>query len=153
MSITLLDDCNAIVLRTTNSAYAFCWGEAQAPLRHLHWGTPVSDDDVRALITVDPTTRSGITSGSPRAFVEEFPFAGGLRREEVAIKLELSDGVRSLDLAVHDVEVTAQHSVLATLVDTHYPVQVELQYRLDESADAIVRSARITNTGAEPLHV
>lgn len=153
MSITLLDDCHAIVLRTTDSVYAICWAQPDAPLRHLHWGPPVSDDDVRALITIDPTTRSGITAGSPRAVLEEFPYAGGLRREEVAIKLELSDGVRSLDLAVRDVAVTGQHSVLVTLVDTFYPVRLELLYRLDESADAIVRSASITNTGAAPLHV
>ncbi len=154
MPISLLTDERLVVLRTAGSAYAFCWNQLTTPLRHLHWGAPVTDDDVRSLIAVDQLTRrSTSTATVPRAFLEEYPFAGGLRREEVTVKLEMPDGVRALDLTVRDVAMTDPDRVLVTLVDSYYPVRVELRYRIDESADAIVRSASITNTGSEPLHV
>jgi alpha-galactosidase len=157
MSITRLDDCHAAVLRTTRSSYAFAWNQPDMPLRHLHWGTPITDDDVRALTIIDPRVRfNSSTAARPRASAEEFPVWGGLRREEVALKLEMPDGVRSLELGVQDVRISGagtQGAITVVLADTHYPVRVELGYRVDEAADAIVRSARIINAGAEPLTV
>lgn len=153
MLVTRLDDCNAVVLRTTESSYAFCWAQPNLPLRHLHWGGPITDADVRALTSTEPQVRVSTSAAArPRASVEEYPVWGGLRREEVALKLEMPDGVRSVELAIRDVQVT-DVGVVVSLADTHYPVQVELSYRVDEASDAIVRSARITNGGEAPLFV
>lgn len=160
MSVTRLDDCCAVVLRTDRTAYAFCWGAHDIPgipattLRHLHWGAPLTDADVRALTSTDPGVRIGTsTAATPRASVEEYPFWGGLRREEVALKMEMPDGVRSLDLVVEQVRVVGEVEVMVVLTDSHYPLRLELTYRVDQESDAVVRSARIINTGEAALIV
>ena len=153
MSVTRIDDCRAVVLRTAESAYAFCWGQPTTPLRHLHWGGPVTDADVRALSMSDTNRRVATsTAASPRASTEEFPAWGGLRREEVAVKLEMADGVRSIDLCTRDVRAT-DDGVTVTLADTYYPVELELHYRCDVESNAIIRTASITNHGDAPIFV
>lgn len=172
MPVTLLDDSCAVILRTRAGAYAFCWGDGapDTPLRHLHWGPPVTDNDIRALTSRQPDVRIPTsTAARPRGSREEYPFWGGLRREEVALKLDMPDGVRNLDLVVEDVRLlpadithTAHtgrpshldgEAVVVTMTDTHYPVRIQLTYRIDEAADAVIRSAAIINTGDQPLMV
>ena len=153
MSVTHLEDCDAVVLRTARTSYAFCWAQKTTPLRHLHWGGPLTDADVRALTQIDPAVRRNTTTAArPRASTEEYPVFGGLRREEVALKLEMPDGVRSLDLAMHDIRITDDDVVLI-LADTYYPVHVELSYRLDHASDAIIRTARVVNEGDASIFV
>ena len=152
-AVTVLQDDRLVVLRTERTAYAFTWNDPHTALRHLHWGCPVTDDDVRALVMDPQNVRvASSTMARPRSAAEELPVWGGLRREEVALKLAMPDGVRGLDLAFDGVDRT-DDSVSVRLVDTHYPVEILLRYRVDAPADAIVRDLVVTNTGQEPVLV
>ncbi len=153
MSVSVLQDRRLAVLRGASVCYAFAWGEDDVPLRHLHWGGPVSDDDLDGLRDEPRSVRRATsTAARPRAHEEELPVWGGLRREEVAIKVEHADGVRGLELRVREVRVEGEQ-VVAELEDVHYPVRLRLTWEVDEESDAVVRTASVANTGAEPLVV
>lgn len=134
------------LLHGSTSTYALTWADDRMPLRHLHWGAPITD--VASLLTVDDFPRPFGAVPRPRAAHEEYPCWGGLRREPMALKITMPDGVRSLDLAVDDWEAD-DASLRLTLRDHHYPCAVLLEYLLDADHDAIVRRATITNEGTD----
>ncbi|NNG35764.1 alpha-galactosidase [Nakamurella aerolata] len=102
MPISLLAENSVAVLRTDHASYAVSWDRRSTddtPVRHLHWGAPITDADAVALAAVDEQQRrSTSTAAKPRAHSEEYPFFGGLRREPEALKITFADGVRALDL-------------------------------------------------------
>lgn len=148
MTITILEDRRVALLHGEHSSYALAWDDPTSPLRHLHWGRRLDEKDAEALLTQQPSPWPFGAISRPRSSFEEFPVWGGLRREEVALKVTMPDGVRSLDLAVD--AVGADHDTLTvTLRDTHYPVSVELAYTLDAGADAITRRATVRHDGTE----
>lgn len=162
MPITVLRAEKVALLQAASVAYAFTWDESPdstAPLRHLHWGGPITEQDAIALAQVPPaeTNRRHPTNtvAQPRAAAEEYPAWGVMRREESALAVELPDGVRMLSLAVAGVEQTeapdGRPGLTISLQEQHYPLQVHLDHLLDEESGAITRSARIVNAGDEPV--
>jgi alpha-galactosidase len=145
------------LLRGGAMAYAFVVGREPAldepVLRHLHWGAPITSADVTVLAEREPHRRrpSGAWS-RPRAHDEEYVAHGGLRRDEAALVVEFADGVRDLRLAVREHHASGD-TVTVVLADDHYPFEVELTYRVLADVDAIVRTTRLRNTGAEPVTV
>jgi alpha-galactosidase len=75
-----------------------------------------------------------------------------LRRDEAALVVEFADGVRDLRprLTRHEVDGDTLRIVLT---DDHYPLDIELTYRVLADVDAIVRTTRLHNTGADPITV
>lgn len=203
MPITLLAENSLAVLRTDHASYALSWDRRSTddtPLRHLHWGAPITDADAVALAALDEQQRRATsTAAKPRAHTEEYSFFGGLRREPEALKITFADGVRALDLqlageprvvgsldAAADVGGSPDTSTTGTgdvdrapagasdpalgerlvveLVDSYYPIKVNLSYRVHEAGDAVIRSAVIEHVrhteadatgsgtgGAEPI--
>lgn len=147
MTIHIDRDRRTAILQTQSSSYVLAWDSDSTPLRHLHWGARLEPDDIPALLTITPADAYLGGLSRPRSSTEEYPVWGGLRREEVACKVTMPDGVRSLDLEVTDVEVA--DTLVVTLRDRHYPVEVALTYRVDEDADSITRQAAIRNVGSD----
>lgn len=145
-------DQRVAVLSGSGFSYAFRWDDEHTPLRHLHWGGPISLPDAVALAALPPLEhrRTG-TESQPRGHEEEYPARGGLRRDELALRLSHADGDRSLDLEVVDV-AEVDEGVVVRLRDRKEPVTVTLSYRVREGG-ALVRGASITNEGPEPVTV
>jgi len=155
MSIERLAD--GYLLRGDHVAYAFTLHEDagldEPVLRHLHWGAPITADDVAALAARVPDRRrpSGAWS-RPRAHEEEFVAQGALRRDEPALVVEFADRVRDVRLRLVDHGLD-DDTLRILLNDVHYPLEVELTYRVLAGVDAIVRTTRLRNTGTEPMLV
>lgn len=145
------------LLHSAHMAYAFTMhpdaGLDEPVLRHLHWGAPITAGDVAVLGDREPHRRrpSGAWS-RPRAHDEEYVAQGGLRRDEPGLVVEFGDRVRDLRLGLRGHTVDGD-TVTVVLADVHYPFEVELTYRVLADVDAIVRTTRLRNTGAEPVTV
>ena len=150
--VELTDD--VALLRTAGSSYAIAFGDELNPVRHLHWGGQISLDDARVLRDRDPELRrrSGAVS-QPRPADEEYPVWGGLRREPVALKVTLPDGVRGIVPTFVSAEQVGDDGLVVTWADAHQPLRVCLHYRVDEAADAISRWATIHNDGDAPVRI
>lgn len=150
--ISLLRDSRVAILHGDEVSYAVTWADEASPLRHLHWGAPLTDADAVLLAGLDRLDhrRTG-TESAPRAHDEEYPAWGGLRREDVALKITMADENRSLDLVFDSIE-SDREQLTVTLRDSSYPIVVRLDYRL-AATGAIERRAAVRNDGAETVTV
>ena len=138
------------VLNTRNTAYAFGLDEL-GYLEHVYWGArlPANSD-------YEGADAFGRRLNFERYSHEEYPAWGDYKFNEPCLKARFADGVRAVFLAYAGSAVEHGDGVdtlTVTLADQHYPLQVELIYRVFEAYDLIERSARIINTGGEPVEL
>jgi len=148
------------LLRGAHVGYAFALHPEAAldepVLRHLHWGAPITVADAAALADRDPDrARPSGAWSRPRAHEEELVTLGGLRRDEPVLDVEFADRVRGLALRLvsHGIHGSVDTELRVVLADTHYPLEIELGYRVLADVDAIVRTTTVRNTGAEPVYL
>lgn len=136
------------VLNTQNTSYAFGL-DALGYLEHVYWGA--------LLPTAEDYEGPGAFARriTPERYShEEYPVWGDYKFNEPALKARFADGVRAVFLKLVDSAIEPGDGVdtlTITLADQHYPLQIQLIYRVYENYDLIERSARITNTGSEPV--
>jgi alpha-galactosidase len=142
MGVTVEFDAGSrtFLLRTPRSSYAV--RVVDGSVRHVHWGAPISLD-AAAAIPLRPGGGDGEVVG------EEFPGEGGLRFGPPALVVGFGDGARSVSWRYES------HSPdgAITLVDEHYPVTLELHYRVHGDCDVIERWAVLHNHGDTPVTV
>ncbi len=137
-------------LRTRRTAYAFGL-DSNGYLIHVYWGAklPSTDDFESPEVYARNLFRELYTR-------EEFPIWGDFKYNEPCLKVRFADGVRAAILDYSDSQIEDGNGVSTltiTLTDRHYPLQVALVYRVFEAYDVIERSARIINTGSEPIEI
>jgi alpha-galactosidase len=143
---------NYWILETDSSAYSFGLNNAGI-LTHCYWGArlPAMGDYPPP---VNPREHSSFDP-SPHLTPEEFPGYGALRYIDPALKVTFSDGTR--DVALVYVDYALRDSVNPELVirlkDEHYPLQVNLNYRIHEKYDLIERWISLQNHGETPILV
>jgi alpha-galactosidase len=131
-------------LHTTATTYAFRWDGAA--LRHLHWGPRLTTGQVRALAS-PPAARWLDGDGDD----EELAVEGGARFGPAGLRARFADGTRGLELDYVDTEISGIE-LRISLRDRHFPLQVDLSYRLFEDSDIIERCLTLRHAGqSDPI--
>jgi alpha-galactosidase len=83
----------------------------------------------------------------------EYPAWGSLYYREPCLKATFADGVRDTRLVYHEhrIEEGEVPKLVIILRDSHYPLRVELYYRLFEEQNLVERYAVVTNGGETPI--
>jgi alpha-galactosidase len=130
------------LLSTPNSAYALRLAADDTPT-HVYWGAPLSLTDVTSL----PRQRSSFeTSPDP----DELAVAAGPRFGPPSLAVRFADGTAAVEWRYADHEIDGDELVIR-LTDRHYPLSVDLRYRVHDDSDVIERQTTVTNTGTEPI--
>ena len=131
-------------LHTTATTYAFRWDGAA--LRHLHWGQRLTADQVRA-IAGRPAARWLDGDGGD----EELAVEGGARFGPAGLRARFADGTRGLELDYVGTEISGLELQIR-FRDRHFPLRVDLHYRLFDDSDVIERSLTLRHTGeSDPI--
>lgn len=137
-------------IQTHHSSYIFGLNE-RGRLQHMYWGTPVSLEDSVPLLRLQ--AHSSFDAEMERE-VEEYSFWGGVCYSEPSLKVRMPDGVRDLSVRYTGHEIQRQdgkETLVLTLSDQVYPLEVQLLYRVIPEHDLVERSARIVNTGEHDI--
>lgn len=160
----------AWVLETRSAAYVFGLNK-RGVLSHRYWGArlpnrgeyavpaepppmPALPPELLAQIPAEQLALM-LPSGTDPYRFEEYPAFGGLKFTDPCLKLQFADGVRDVVLAYQDYSICESPVPELTihLQDAHYPLQVDLHYRVHDQYDLIERLVTITNSGDTPVAV
>ena len=117
---------------------------ADGVLRHLYWGPPLSLEQAAAVPEPAPVTMTQFEGRQHD--IEELPVEGGARFGVPAVQVRFADGTRGLELgyAGHTID---GGTLRIRFADRHYPIEVDLHYRVHADSDVIERWTSITSTG------
>ena len=147
MGITIDQGRQLFALNTNTTTYAFAVDE-NGLLRHLYWGQNIPHQDL------DIPVLGEISSNDPILDIvqEEFPVFGGMRYKEQCLKVSFADGARDIVYRYKNYE-TKENELIIHLADAHYPLAMEIAYKIYPSEDLIERSVTIANTGEDNIQV
>ncbi|HEY8590039.1 MAG TPA: alpha-galactosidase [Naasia sp.] len=151
-SVRHLPDVPAFALDNDGGTYAFAVGPEGEPLRHLHWGARLTDDDIRDLASASGS-RWRTFDSVPRNHDEELPAWGGQRYDDVALKVTgPGGGGLRLTYAGHSLAAAgAEASLAVRLVDALQEVAVTVHYRLFADSPVLGRRVSIEAIGERRL--
>ncbi len=150
--IELDESSQTFLLTTPASSYALSCDQEASILRHLHWGAPIDLESAVAIGRASDVPLGGerLTWGSELP-LEYVPW-GGQRYDEPSLKVDFPDATRGIEWRVSGHSVKAFEGTWTLgieLRDTHYPLWVDVFYRIFDDADVIERWARVRNVGDE----
>lgn len=152
MSQVYFDEPSRTFLLTTpDSSYALRIGADDSP-RHVHWGAPLTLDQVAALPTHDGLTSSFASTGG-----EEISVEGGARFGVPSLLVRYSDGTRGIEWVYEGHEIDGGH-LHVRLRDRHYPLGCTLHYAVRPDSDIVERSLTLRHLGTagasgEPVEI
>jgi alpha-galactosidase len=137
-------------LQTNKSSYVFGVND-KGRLQHLYWGSPISGEDCSPLLKLRSHSSFDAEVESE---VEEYSFWGGASYGEPSLKVRMPDGVRDLDVSYtgHEIlELDGKETLIVTLKDKVYPLEISLYYQVVPEYNLIERYAKVTNIGQEDI--
>jgi alpha-galactosidase len=137
ISIEFDQETHTFLLVTPTTSYAV--RIVDDGVRQVHWGSPLTLAQA-ATVPTRPTTADGDIVG------EELPPEGGARFGPPGLVVELPGGVRAVEFAYADHEITADGFRIG-LADRHFPLRLDLHYRGYADSDVIERWATLSHTG------
>jgi alpha-galactosidase len=141
------------LLELATSAYGLSIAGGGPGLRHLHWGAPLSIEQLAAATgPADAIRHSGTVSWADEEPVEYLPSASGKRFEETSLRVEFVDGTRNVEWHVSGHRFD-DSTLVVELEDDYYPLSAELHYRVFPGEDVIERWVRLRNTGTDTIAV
>ncbi|HEV3380053.1 MAG TPA: alpha-galactosidase [Trebonia sp.] len=143
------------LLRTPHSAYGLGVSADGSSVRHLHWGGPIDQEDLRALVATPADGAAERVSWGEEDPVE-FVAWGGLRFDEPSLKVDFADGTRAIEWRYSDYRITEEdgcHTLVVEMRDHSYPLAVEFCYRIFDDNDVIERWALLRHGGDRGLIV
>lgn len=149
MSIQMLDGRKLFLIQTPHATYALAVDGRQR-LRHVYWGAKIS----RPEDLPDLAGQQEAASANRWQAPQEYRTGEGFDFAEPALEAVFSDRVAGAQLAYRGSRIGQENGldVLSiVLEDTHYPLEVTLQYRHYPGTDLISRNSVIRNTGREPI--
>ncbi|HLL66311.1 MAG TPA: alpha-galactosidase [Micromonosporaceae bacterium] len=126
------------LLSTPSTSYAL--RAVDDGLWHVYWGPRLSLPDVAAL-PIRPQGHSDVLG-------EEFPAGGGERFGPTSLVVEFADGTGVVEWTYVGHDIDDGH-LTVTLADRHYPVELELHYRVRPDTDVIERWVALRHTGGD----
>ncbi|HEY1485978.1 MAG TPA: alpha-galactosidase [Micromonosporaceae bacterium] len=129
-------DTRTFLLTTPATGYAL--RVVSDGVRHLHWGA--------RLTLAQAASLPQRTQGRDEVFDDELSTEGALRFGPPAVAVEFPGGVHSLEPVYADHEIGAG-TLRIGLRDRHFPLRIDLHYRVYDDADVIERWASIHHLG------
>lgn len=129
------------ILETPNTHYVFGIDDAGCN-RHIHWGRKCPADDYSICIGSDESSNNTMLD----EYKQEYTPFGLTMYRECDIKAQFSDQCREIQLAYCDYAAD-DSSLSVRFKDTHYPLEVVLNYRIFPHSDIIQRWTTVRNTG------
>lgn len=136
---------NIFVLETKNTHYVFGI-DKNGYNRHIHWGGKCNLSDY---ITTDIWDENSNHTALDMAKQEYTVFGGTMYREN-DLKVTFADNCREIDLEFKNVSVK-KNTLCLTLKDKVYPLEIDLEYTVNDNDDIITRHSVIRNTGKETI--
>lgn len=151
-SIRAAANARTWLLSTPNTAYALRVSDRDLPA-HLHWGAPLTLAQAAALAPHGPMFAIGVDGpGHP----EEYVAAGGTRFGVSSLQVQFADGTRPVQPVLVD-ERVSEDGGAATLTlsyaDEHYPLTIDLHYRVHDDCDVIERWTTLRHPDDPPALV
>jgi alpha-galactosidase len=156
-------------LRTDNMSYAMN-ATSLGYLKHLYWGPVIDrDQDLQHAAVLPPLGDRNRPAAPDKTlpdyiqkqrlirqerFNEEYAAWSGYFYDEPCIKATFADGVRDVVLNYVSHEITSgpeSRTLRIRMKDAHYPLIVDLFYRIYAGLDVVDRWVSATNTGKEPI--
>ncbi|HEY3873603.1 MAG TPA: alpha-galactosidase [Actinocrinis sp.] len=122
-------------------------------LHGVYWGPRLDLDQAAALLELPEFAGPGLAERADGGL--DLAAAGGLRYGHAGLQVVFADGTRDLELEFLG-EEAEQDDLVLHFADRHYPLAVEVRYRLYPGCDVIERSLLLHHTGAdggEPISV
>lgn len=144
------------LLATPRTSYGLQLDATDAPC-HLHWGAPLTLEQVEALPGTYPPGPGDSFAG--RRVPEELAVDGADRYGAAGLRVRFADGTRALEWAHsgHEIVEDEQGVHLALRMrDRHYPLAISLHYRIYHDSDVVERSLTLEHTGdpqSDPIGV
>lgn len=127
------------LLNTTTSSYAIRLDDDDT-LRHVHWGRPLTLHQATAI----PAT-AGLSSSFDGATGEEYPAEGGARFGAPSLQVRYADGSRGVQWRYLDHSIDGG-DLTVRLRDRHYPLGVDLHYRVRPASAVLERWTVLRHT-------
>ena len=140
----------AWLVEMRSTSYAFALADDGTALAHLHWGATLRRQVLAGLANRAQQERRDRRLA--RAQPDEYVPWGGPRYDEPSLKVDFADGTRGIEWRFADQRVTRSAPVSTLeidLVDTAYPLQVTLHYRVYDGFDVLERWATLRHRGQD----
>ncbi len=139
------------IIEMAGSAYAFGVTEA-GQMAHRYWGKRLPYvEDYPGIVETRDADSFNMAENQRR---EEFPALEGSRYFEPGIALVFPDGVRDLRLRFAGCEVDQEKAAIRViLVDSQYPIRVNLFYQAHAGYDLLERWVEVENHGDAPIEI
>ncbi|WP_181774847.1 alpha-galactosidase [Amycolatopsis pittospori] len=131
------------LLSTPGTSYALRLDAADRP-GHVHWGPPLTLEQAKSIAARrSPADSSFDEPGDDRP---ELPAEGGAAFGVSGLQVRFQDGTQAIEwsFAGHESE---NGELTVRLRDRHYPLEVELHYRVHDDSDVIERWTTLRHTG------
>ncbi|GAA1814858.1 alpha-galactosidase [Luedemannella flava] len=125
------------LLSTPSTSYALRVGDVGLPV-HLHWGVPLTLAQAASMAPYGPAHGIGDGHGHP----EEYVVDGGPRFGLSSLQLRFPDGTRPVQptlLGDKVEEADGAATLTLSYADEHYPLTLDLHYRVHDGCDVIER--------------
>jgi alpha-galactosidase len=137
------------ILQAEASTYCIGLSEDDSSLQHIYWGPRIASEVASEM--AHPSEPRTVPFESPTGISrEEYVPWGEMRFSEPSLKVEYSDGTRTIEWAFeeHGIERSEEGQTLwLQFRDRAYPLVVTLYYRIYNGHDVIERWARLENSG------
>lgn len=140
MQISFTPETKLFRLTTSEMEYAFAVNNS-GELINLHWGAPMYSSEDYAPFLADSLF---VEKGPHRCNAGEYRFGAPFDYGPPALRVRFPSGAETVRLIYKSHEITAD-SLIITLVDSFYPLEVKLIYKSFGDLAMIARSAVITN--------
>jgi alpha-galactosidase len=147
-------------LRTEKMSYAV-GVTSLGYLKHLYWGPAIDREEDFAHAAAMPAVDQKLSEVVRRERMlrqeranEEYAAWSGYFFDEACIKATFADGVRDVVLKYDSYEITSgggSRTLRIRLKDAHYPLVVDLHYRIYDGLNVVDRWVTATNTGREAI--
>ncbi len=133
------------VLETKNTHYVLGVDDAGFN-RHIHWGRKCDVKDYFISGSKDESSNNSALDD----FKQEYTPFGKTMFRDCAVKAEFSDGTRDIVLRYNGYE-QARNSLKLSFSDIYYPIDIILNYEINDNDDIITRWVTVKNNGADSV--
>src|SRR3954465_13003162 len=131
-------DTGVWLLTTSHTSYALRIDDSGAP-RHVAWGPRLTTAEADALVVPGGDPPSSFEGRPPVG--EELPVDGGARYGTPSLQVRYADGTRAFEWRHlgHSTDHLDGYTLTLRFSDRHYPLELDLHYRVRVDTDVIER--------------
>lgn len=136
---------NVFVLDTKNTHYVFGI-DKNGFNRHIHWGKKCKMSDYQCPHIWDENSNHSMLDRA----TQELTVFGRTMYRDCSVKAEFFDKCREIELDYVDFKING-NTLAVRFKDSHYPLEITLNYEVYDECDIIKKYISVKNTGDEPI--